>query len=463
MKRIVLLLGMLTLCGGAAAGAAEEERFVRVRESVPGEYIVVLRADAPPPASARNIIESHGARLGGIYTEVIRGFWIKGNEEQARKLSRHPWVEFVEENAVFRVAGTQYTKNPSSDGDNSASDWYLDRLDQSSSTDPRRNGSYSWCSPGSGSRIYVVDTGVRPDHPEFSGRFDTQTSQAWIDWANHADRGHLIWYHVYEPCWEHLWGNNLNSPPDPNEPTEWTAAAGHGTAVASIAAGTTYGVAKQATIVDVRAFECVEGKSDSKVLIAAFDWIRIHAPKDKAVVNLSASSAYWTIPDYSAVMQAMESLAQVVPVVTAAGNANDNVYWYFPGRSAYDITIAGLNKHVDINGRDVRWSQSNFGAVDLYAPAQFIESASHYFNGYRWVTRSELADCSHPIYTDRCVSGTSFAAPQAAGAAARYLQSYPSATPTQVRTFLQSRAFATVTQPDGSTIPVLNMSRTACP
>ena len=100
----VSLLGMLTWC--AAAGAAAEERFVRVRESVPGEYIVVLRADAPPPASERNIIESHGAKLGGIYTEVI----------------------------------------------------------------------------------------------------DTQTSQAWIDWANHADRGHLIWYHVFEPCWEHLGG-----------------------------------------------------------------------------------------------------------------------------------------------------------------------------------------------------------------------------------------------------------------
>lgn len=441
MNRLLNMVAILALACPVLAG---DLPIMRAKERVQGEYIVVLKPGGPAVKSAADALEKmFGARVNAHYESSFQGFWMQATEDQALAISRHPLVHHVEENAVIRLAGSQ-VMFPHPDTTNVPSRWYLDRIDQQSQYASRLNGAYEWCSDGSGTRIYVIDTGVRPDHPEFVGRLDVTLSQSWINYAN--SHGGLINEYVGLPCWE---------------TSNWNAAGAHGTSVASIAAGSTFGVAKGATIVDVRAFLCAHGSSRSNVLIKAMDWIRDEAPLEQSVVNFSFSTPYWLESDYSSLQQALNSLAQAVPVFSAAGNANANSFWYWPGNSPYDITMAGMNKL-----SDSRWQYSNYGGVDFYAPAQFIESASHYYNGQRWVSRSELSDCFNSLIypADGCVSGTSFAAPQGAGAAARYLQFNPTATPSQVKTFLQSRAItATVTQPDGSTRPVLNMTSQQCP
>ena len=119
--------------------------------------------------------------------------------EQATKVAGDSRVAFVQQNQRF----TTNQDNPP---------WGLDRIDQA---DTPLNGTYTYPdSAGQGVTIYVIDTGVRVSHSDFGGR---------------AVNG----YDAVDGDYVAQDGN------------------GHGTHVASTAAGTTYGVAKKARIVAV--------------------------------------------------------------------------------------------------------------------------------------------------------------------------------------------------------------------
>src|SRR5207302_1364395 len=81
-----------------------------------------------------------------------------------------------------------------------------------------------WRGTGRGVRIYVIDSGIRSTHHEFSnlgGRVAVSEGRSFVGDSQGT-----------EDC------------------------LGHGTHVAGIAAGQTYGVAKEATLVPIRIFNC---------------------------------------------------------------------------------------------------------------------------------------------------------------------------------------------------------------
>jgi subtilisin family serine protease len=187
---------------------------------------------------------------------------------------------------------------------------------------------------------------------------------------------------------------------------------GHGTHVAGTVAGSAYGVAKKAEVVSVRVLDNA-GDGTTAQAIAGIDWVTRNARKP-AVANLSLGGGYNAQLDAAV----RNSIASGVTYTVAAGN---------DGRPAGLFSPAGVRQAVTVGAtdrKDARARFSNFGsALDLFAPGVSITSASSAGDRAR-ATRS----------------GTSMAAPHAAGAAALYLAGHRTATPAQVSRVLVARA-----------------------
>jgi subtilisin family serine protease len=322
-----------------------------------------------------------------------------------------------------------FSLNANASVQNAPPNWALDRLDQ-------RNGpidnSYGYTTTGQGVHVYVVDSGINRYHTDFTGR--VVVDKDWVDpvWGDGSD------------CMK------------------------HGTAVAGVAAGTLYGVAKQATIHAHKVLGCTYASStDSEGLaqelrrfVQALNWIRVNH-QSPAVVNLSYSRQW---PDFSACpenrsgepspldacLEFRDAIAELVnsgvPIVAAAGNVAgpiDSVcaspfgcdpyfgctcqrwtaQYNLPALADSDVIVVGAARYgVPSPPLDHRLQGTKY-LVDVYAPGSSLLTTS---------TESTTATQSF--------HNTSAATAVVTGVVARYLQSHPSATPAQVRSWIVSNA-----------------------
>jgi len=236
--------------------------------------------------------------------------------------------------------------------------WGLDRID---AVDTALNNSYKYFSTGAGALVYVVDTGIYSGHSDLSGRVISGYTAI----------------------------NDGNGTQDCN---------GHGTHVAGTVAGTTYGVAKSATLVAVRVLDC-EGSGFSSSVVAGINWAVASHPGGPGIINLSLGGGANSAVDDAVAAATRAGLV----VVAAAGNSGADACNFSPARAPSAITIGATDKN------DNRASYSNFGScVDMYAPGTGITST--------WISGAS---------STRTISGTSMAAPHVAGLAARLSQSQP--------------------------------------
>lgn len=273
--------------------------------------------------------------------------------------------------------------------------WNLDRLDQST---PSVNGGPAgqyWYpdSAGAGVRIYILDSGTRADHPDLNGRV--------IDGFDAI--------------------NSIEGPT--------TDCNGHGTAVASAAAGTVYGVAKLATIVPVQAGNC-SGQASTSAIIRGLDWIAASNPAGTpAVVNISLGAMDKTLhPAFAALESSITDLiASGILVTIAAGNdAGDatvpEACQFSPARTPTAFTVGAADAWAGGYGIEGRADFSNAGScVDAFAPGVSILTAS-------------------VAGADSYRNGTSFAAPIVAGLAAIHLADHRTDTPAQTTSALLAAA-----------------------
>jgi serine protease len=350
--------------------------------TIPGEYIVTVD-DAADPVT---VATAYGITTQHVYRHLFTGFAAEIPDLTLETLRLDPRVRAIETNQVAMIDGEMVTQSTV------GGSWGLDRIDQPNSltTQPLDN-SYSYTHTGAGVRVYVVDTGIYYDHPEFQGPDGVSRASLGVDMMPDAATQQ---------------GADCN---------------GHGTHVAGTAGGKTYGVAKEVKLIAVRVLSCA-GSGSSAGVIAGLEWVAENG-KLPAVASMSIGSG---IPSKSeAYDRAVRNMFDSgVLLVMSAGNG-----WSAAGVGTgvgYDsclrspswikvgITVGNATK------TDNKSTSSNYGdCVDIFAPGTSIKSAWH-TNQYS------------PDYT-RTISGTSMATPHVSGVAALFLQQARGATPQQVK------------------------------
>jgi aqualysin 1 len=265
--------------------------------------------------------------------------------------------------------------------------WGLDRIDQRARP---LDGRFVPPGDGAGVHVYVIDTGVRRTHREFDGRAD------WIgDFTTGA--GDRLGTDDADDC---------DPPPSPER--------GHGTHVASILAGRTFGVARAARVHALRVLPCTgTTRTDFTAAVRAVEWITAHGSKP-AVVNISP--ARFQTADRSLDEAIVRSIRAGFVYVLSAGGI-ENLDGYSPQRVTDAITVGSTD------ASDAA-KQSGYGPhLTIFAPGIRIQGAG---------SASDTAEYAG--------DGDSYAAPFVAGVAALYLQRHPLATPADVKAAILSTA-----------------------
>lgn len=333
-------------------------------DTIPNSYIVMFKHDsALSPQVTERLIDRMSARFGGHLRyryDGVGGYAVDSLPATvARLISQHPAVAYVEPNMVQYMSDVQY--NPGAG---------LDRIDQEGL--PLDNG-FTHTYSGAGVNVYIIDTGVDARNPEFAGRI--------VD------------------------GISCVAETDPNTSSDKY---GHGTAVASVAAGTTFGVAKSAIIHSVRISGDYDGTSDSSTEICGINFISRYGQRP-AVVNMS----FGGIPSAFAVLNAINNVTNgaLIPFVKAAGNDGVDAFGDRSNRGDYEIVVGATDPTNDSFA-----SFSDYGSrIITSAPGVNVLVADRFNPGY-----------------GKLGSGTSFAAPYVAGVVAAMVGNNPSLVPSQV-------------------------------
>jgi len=334
--------------------------------SIKKEYIIQARPNADITLFRDLFQNVRGKNFWHIPNAETGDFIAFSGEFNANALQHimqhHDLIEIVEEDMIIS-ADVDQTNPPS---------WGLGAVSSATCTN---QGVFSYpAHGGAGVTVFVIDTGIRCSHAQFTGR---------CTFGARFGNGGLT---------------------DPN---------GHGTHVAGTVAGTSYGVAKSATLVAVGVLGPAGTGATSNV-ISGINYA-VGACTGHCVATLAMSSTGSTVLD-NAVNAAVSANFFIV---AAAGNSNVDISNTSPARAADAYTVMGSNTA----GNKV--ASSNFGpGCSIWAPGSNIVSA--------WNTTDTAT---------KTMTGTSFACPHAAGAAAlAFASGQGSSSRTAMKEYLNSKA-----------------------
>ncbi|MBG9387369.1 S8 family serine peptidase [Caenimonas sp. DR4.4] len=314
MRLAFAALALLGAFGASAQGADPAARHPFRSQPIPGQYIVVFKDGVRDVAGETDkAVRRAGGRRHHTYSKAIKGFSASMSDAAVQDLRYNPNVAYIEQDQAISLAAVE-----------TPATWGLDRIDQA---DRPLDTIYHYTRTGAGVYAFIIDTGIRSTHSEFSGRM-------------------LAGFDAVQD------GNGTND------------CDGHGTHVSGTVGGTTWGVAKAVTLIPVRVLDC-SGSGTWSGVIAGIDWVA-NSPLRPAVANMSLGGGF----SASVNAAVANAVAKGVVMVVAAGNENTNACKSSPASEPTAITVGATTS------TDARASYSNYGTcVDIFAPGSGITSS----------------------------------------------------------------------------------------
>ncbi|KAI3402805.2 hypothetical protein KGF56_004479 [Candida oxycetoniae] len=293
----------------------DESYFVSLRTSESLDNFMAYDLKYPKHLQVRNLISASVA-IGDF-----KGFSGKFSKEIIDRLKRCPLVQEITEDLTFKTFDYRIQEDAPR---------HLARISRRRRMKPNKQYPYIFDDEfmGQGVNAYVIDSGVEVDHPEFQGR-----ALPGYDFTNEGSG-------------------------DSN---------GHGTHVAGIIGSTTYGVAKNVNIVEVKALNS-KGAGSLSTILSAIDFTVKHRLESGklGVANLSLG-AYKNHVLNRAIEQATKT---GLLFVVAAGNSNINACMTSPASSKYAITVGAIDDYNDSVAGFSNWGE----CVDLFASGAYVKS-----------------------------------------------------------------------------------------
>ncbi|XP_070560004.1 aqualysin-1-like [Ptychodera flava] len=321
--------------------------------------------------------ENSEVTIERLFENLFLGFSAKMDDQTLDMVRQYAEVEYVEQD----ISVVEYSTPR-----------HLDRIDQRSST--LDGASYNPIGDARGVGVYVVDTGIMEDHEEFSGRLEFVPDES-------------------EKC-DFLQGQSAETPQE--DLCGW-----HGTGMAALVGGNTYGVAKNVSLYDVRVLvgRCHSGDHLLSEAIHGLDMVVHHGALPAVVLLAFGTDGAHESVTLTAATQIMHNLGFTLVAAAGYQDGCDSLL----GQAQHVIRVSQVSSALPAAPGDLYIYGSMGPCVDLFAPGFDVETAD--------IT-------STTAHGPR--SGTSVSAAIVAGIAAVIIADDPSQSPSDVKTRLLAGA-----------------------
>ncbi|KAI1343739.1 peptidase S8/S53 domain-containing protein [Xylariaceae sp. FL0016] len=329
---------------------------VRCGENIPNEYIVAIKDIYTRDLGHRSHLESFNDIPGVMepHRKIHIGSWhgLSGwfDDEALAWVSQQPFVESISNNTlmctteVVRQEHAPWGLTAISHDDRLSDDYIYDNL-----------GGFG---SGFGTAVFHLDTGLRDTHNDFA---KDETSTKALEQRSGVDSG---------PTFVEGEGDDM----DHN---------GHGTHAAGTIIGNKFGVAKAADFVSIKVGDRY-GTAPLDRVLQGFEYavqtIEMNSLYSEAVISIGLSGSRNIVWDR--VIQEAHDMG--ILTIVAAGNDGGDAAAHSPASSPHALTVGAVSKPNITDSGALIFEMSSFSntgsVVDIFAPGNDIESASHYGN-----------------------------------------------------------------------------------